>query len=217
MVTKERRIDRARRLAKRALAAIGYEFREARIGAGLTQAQVAGMVGISTSQMSRVELGEAANVPYVTLVAIATVLGLDLPLRTFPSGDPIRDAAQLALLAKLRILISPTLRWRTEVPLGVAGDLRAWDAVIEGRGWRVPVEAETRLRDVQACSRRIALKCRDDHAQVVVLLVAGTRTNRHALRLAAPSLADAFPVPGRIALARLAAGEPPSGSTIIVL
>jgi hypothetical protein len=101
--------------------------------------------------------------------------------------------------------------------VAIPGDRRAWDAVIDGRAWRVPVEAESRLRDVQACSRRVALKRRDDRSEVVVLLVADTRHNRHVLRLAALDLAAEFPVKGSKALAALAAGERPSGSAIVLV
>jgi transcriptional regulator with XRE-family HTH domain len=217
VVARERRLDRARHHAERTLANVGDELREARLGAGPSLREVAAAVGISTSELSRIEHGQARRVPYATLVAIAAVLGLDLPLRVFPSGEPIRDAAQVALLAKLRVVLPSTLGWSTEVPLNIPGDRRAWDAVIEGRGWRLPVEAETRLRDVQACSRRIALKRRDDATATVILLVADTRHNRHVLRLAAADLAAEFPTPGRAALAALTNGERPSGSAIVRL
>jgi transcriptional regulator with XRE-family HTH domain len=167
--------------------------------------------------VSRIERGIATRVPYETLAMIAAVLGLDLSLRTFPAGDPVRDAAQLTLLAKLRGLLPAGRRWRTEVPLAIPGDLRAWDAVIEGRGWRVAVEAETRLRDVQALSRRLALKQRDDRQEVVILLVADTRHNRHVLRLAGPDLAPAFPTPGRAIREALSKGEAPRASGILLL
>ena len=217
MVTRERRLDRGTRLARRALAATGEELREARLRAGLAQQTVAAAVGISHAEVSRIEHGLARWVPYETLAVIAAVLGLDLPLRTHPSGEPIRDVAQLVLLGKLRSLLPIVLRWLTEVPLRVPRDRRAWDAVIEGRGWRVPVEAESHLRDVQALSRRIALKQRDDESEVVILLVADTRHNRHVLRLAALDLVAAFPTPGRLALAALSNGERTPGSAIVLL
>jgi transcriptional regulator with XRE-family HTH domain len=197
--------------------AIGDELREARLQACLTQNEVGVAVGLSSSALSRIELGQAPRVSYETLVLVAAMVGLDLPLRVFPAGEPVRDIAQLTLLAKLRVLLPDGLRWRTEVPLGIPGDRRAWDAVIEGRGWRLPVEAESRLRDVQACSRRLMLKRRDDRCDVVFLLVADTRHNRHVLRLAWPDLAAEFPVAGKTALDALVKGEPPSGSGIVLL
>jgi len=216
VVTKERRLDRARRLAQRALAVVGEELREARLQAGLTQVELGAAVGLSKSEISRIELGRARYVPYERLVLIAAALGLDLPLRAFPSGEPVRDVAQLALLASFRRLLAATLPWRTEVPLRVPGDRRAWDAVIDGPGWRVAVEAETRLRDVQALARRIGLKQRDDRTDVVILLVADTRNNRHVLRLATPDLAATFPTSGRASVHALSEGRQPAGSAIVL-
>jgi transcriptional regulator with XRE-family HTH domain len=217
MVTRERRLDRGRRQARRGLTTIGEEFREARLRAGLNQQRIAEAIGMSRSELSRIERGVATRVPYETLVLIGAVLGLDVPVRAFPSGDPIRDAPQLALLARLRVLLPSELTWRTEVPLSIAGDQRAWDAVIGGPGWRVPVDAESRLRDVQACTRRVALKRRDDGSGVVILLVADTRHNRRALALAAPDLAGEFPLAGPAVLASLRNGEQPPGSGIVLL
>src|SRR5437879_4151285 len=130
VVTRERRLDRGMHQARRALAAAGEELSEARLRAGLTQQAVAQAVGISHAEVSRIENGRARRVPYETLAVTAAVLGLDLPLRTFSAGEPIRDAAQVALLGRLRTMLGPELRWRTEVPLAIPGDRRAWDAVI---------------------------------------------------------------------------------------
>jgi transcriptional regulator with XRE-family HTH domain len=153
MSTRERRIDRGRRLSRRSLLTIGEEFREARIQAALTQRELGATVGISASEISRIERGQSPHVAYETLVAIGAALGLDLPLRAYPNGDAVRDAAQLALLARFRAMLPAGLRHRTEVPLGIPGDGRAWDDVVDGPGWSLPVEAETRLRDVQALHR----------------------------------------------------------------
>jgi transcriptional regulator with XRE-family HTH domain len=217
MVTRERRLDRGRHVTQRNLTQVGDELREARLSAGLTQRQAGSAAGISSSELSRIEHGMARRVPYASLVILSSVLGLDIPLRTFPAGEPVRDAAQLALLGRLRALLPASLTWQTEVPLRVPGDRRAWDAVVGGRGWRVPVDAESRLRDVQACSRKVALKRRDDGSEVVILLVADTRHNRHVVRLARLDLATEFPVSGRRALASLAKVELPDGSAILLL
>jgi transcriptional regulator with XRE-family HTH domain len=217
VATRERRIDRGRRLARHALATIGEEFREARLAAGLTPRQVAEAVGISHTELSRIERGLAVWVPFERLVMIAAVLGLDLPLRAFPAGGPVRDRAQLDLLARFRARLPADIGWRTEVPLRIERDLRAWDAVVCGKGWKVPIDAETRLRDVQALARRAALKRRDDGTDIMVLLVAGTRHNRLVLRLAMPDLVAEFPVPGRAVLAALSSGQQPIGSGIVIL
>ena len=217
MATRERRLDRGRRLAHRALLIMGDELREARIQAALTQRELGAVVGISPAAIGRIERGQSPHVAYETLVLLASALGLDIPLRAYPNGDRVRDAAQLALLASLRALLPTDLRHPTEVPLGIPGDLRAWDEVITGWGWSLPTEAETRIQDVQALRRRLALKCRDAGVETMLLVVADTRHNRHVLRLAAADLAEAFPIRGRVALAALRRGEKPSGSAILLV
>jgi hypothetical protein len=89
------------------------------------------------------------------------VVGLVPSLRFFADGTPLRDAAHVKLLERLHGTLASSLRWRTEVPLNVTADRRAWDAEIAGSGWRIVVEAETRLHDAQALERRVALKRRD--------------------------------------------------------
>jgi hypothetical protein len=174
------------------------------------------MVGISGSQVSRIELGQSRRVSFVTLALVAAVLGLELPLRAFPNEDAVRDAGQLALLARFRTHL-PDLRHVAEVPLEIHGDRRAWDEVAMGRGWSIPVEAETRLRDLQALERRLAVKLRDGRRHRMILLVADMRHNGQVLRLASDSLASAFPVRGRDAMAALHQGRCPSGSSIVLL
>ena len=216
MATRERRLDRARWRARRALNTIGEELREARLQAGLTLRELTGIVGVSPAELSRIERGLAPHVGYETLVNVGAVLGLDIPLRAFPNGDPVRDAPQLKVLARFRTPLPAMLRHRTEVPLGMPGDRRAWDEVIDGPGWSLPVEAETRIRDTQALRRKLALKCQDAGVDCMLLVVADTRHNRHVLRLAAADFAEAFPVSGRDALAALRRGEKPSGSAIVL-
>src|SRR5436190_13184712 len=217
MGPRERRTGRGDRLASRSLVAIGGELREARLQAGLIQRRVSALVGISSAEVSRIEHGRAPRVPYRNLALIASVLGLDLPLRAFPNGARVRDAGQLRLLAAFRAILPAGIRYRSEVPIGSDGDLRAWDAVIDGRGWSLPVEGETHIRDSQALRRRLALKCRDGGVDRMVLVVADTRHNRHVLRVAADEFAEAFPVPGRRAVASLRMGDPPSGSSIVLV
>jgi hypothetical protein len=151
------------------------------------------------------------------LARIASVVGLDLSVRFYPGPTRLRDAAHLALIARFRARLSPDLTVRTEVPLPLAGDQRAWDAVIEGAGEPIAVEAETRLSDVQALERRIALKLRDSGLSRVIVVVAATRSNSRIVREAAASLELAFPVPGRLTLRALAAGRDPGGSSVILV
>jgi hypothetical protein len=79
------------------------------------------------------------------------------------------------------------------------------------------VECETRLFDVQALERRIALKRRDDGSPDVLLLVPRTRTNREAMTVAGDRLRSAFPLETRAVLSALRAGVRPGGSGIVLL
>jgi hypothetical protein len=155
--------------------------------------------------------------PLSSLSQVAAAVGLEATLRLYPGGDPVRDAAHIVLLGRLRARIHSDLRWRTEVPLPIVGDLRAWDATIAALGFVIGVEAETRIRDLQAAARRVNLKQKDGELDHVILLVADTRANRLALRLGAADLGGAFPIAQRDCLRALREGRDPGGSSIIVL
>ena len=61
------------------------------------------------------------------------------------------------------------------------------------------------------------LKARDAGLVHLLLVVAGTRTNRLAVKAAGAVVAEMFPVPSREALAALAAGEHPGGCALVFL
>jgi transcriptional regulator with XRE-family HTH domain len=217
MATRERAADRGNRLARRGLVALGEEVREARLAAGLSQAIVGRAAGVSHATVGRVERGQQRGANLALLSRVCAAAGLDLSVRAFPGGDPIRDLAHARLLARLRDRIGPRLVWRTEVGLPIPGDPRAWDAIVESPTASAAVEAETRLRDVQALDRRIGLKRRDAGLGLVILLVADTQANRRAISVGREALRANFPGDGRTILASLAAGHIPDESGIVVL
>jgi transcriptional regulator with XRE-family HTH domain len=210
----QRAARRARSLVDRAVA----EIRRGRIGAGLSQATVARRIGISRSRLSRIEQRLERLVSAELLVRLAESVGLDLALRVYPGHDPGLDAAQRRLLRRLMVRLGPDWTWRFEVPLPIPGDRRAFDAVATHvrTGLTIHVEAETRLEDVQAVLRRIALKRRDASVLRLVLLVADTRHDRDIVRAASQELAAMFPAGRRRALARLAAGRDPGADVLIL-
>jgi transcriptional regulator with XRE-family HTH domain len=195
----------------------GEELRSARFSAGLSQETVAAASGLSATQVGRIERGVLASVSVDQLCRLVSVLGLEVWLRFYPAGDPIRDQGQVDLIERFRPNLGSPLWLRTEVLIPIPGDKRAWDGSIEGGRSPVRLEAETRIHDVQALQRRIALKARDSGVAVVILLVSATHANRAALRAADAQFRQAFPVPGRAALRELRAGRVPGGSTIIVV
>ena len=172
---------------------------------------------MSHTQLGRIERGELAAVSVDQLARACAAVGLRLVARAYPDGDPIRDAGQIALLARFRVILPATATWKTEVPLPIVGDLRSWDAVVRLGGVAFAVEAETRLRDVQALDRRIALKQRDAGVELVILLVAATEANRRALHHARESLRSRFPLDGRAILGAVRAGRSPTASGIALL
>jgi transcriptional regulator with XRE-family HTH domain len=219
--SKERAADRGARLARHDLVAVGADIRTARLSAGLSLRLVGRAVGMSYTHVGRIERAVHPNVSAMQLTRIGAVVGLDVRVRTFPGPAPLRDAGQLALLDRLRARLHPDLILRTEVPLPIEGDQRAWDGVIRGfivpPGSTLPAEAETKIHDFQAQTRRVMLKCRDAGLDHILLVVAGTRNNRRAITAAGAAVGELFPVPGRDALTALAAGEHPGGSALVFL
>ena len=217
MGSRERAIDigaaRAREIVTRLMA----EARTARLGAGLGQDDVAAALGISRSQYSRMERGLSPDVSIDRAARLFAVLGQELSVRTFPAGDAIRDVAHAALLERLHARCHRSFRRRTEVPLPISGDLRAWDATAVCPTCRIGVEAETRLRDIQALDRRLALKERDGGMDRLVLLVLDSRSNREVVRAHGEILAVRFPVHGARALELLGAGVDPGGNALVLL
>ena len=59
------------------------------------------------------------------------------------------------------MLIPASIRVRREVPLPIPGDRRAWDAGITDGTVRASIEGVSRIDDMQALARQIALKTRD--------------------------------------------------------
>jgi transcriptional regulator with XRE-family HTH domain len=205
---------------REALTNLCRELDDAIRNQGLSYATVAADVGLSPSQVSRIARGGSPDLSIVQAAVLLASVGLDLSVKTYPTGRPVRDRAHLALLERLRIRLHRSLTWRTEVPVvhgAHPSDLRAWDAVIAGHGWTSAVEAEVRLRDLQALDRRIALKLRDGSVDSVLLLVWNTRTNRDVLREFGAALRPNFPMSGRRALELLQAGVHPGSNALILL
>lgn len=208
-------IARALRIAAEDEARLRADLDRARRGSGLSVADVGRACGLSRSATSRA-LSGGRPTQIREYATIAAAVGLDVRLRAYPAGDPIRDAGQQRLLERLRPRLHRSLQWRTEVTLAVDGDLRAWDATIGGPVPVLPVEAETVLDDIQAIERRLARKQRDGRADHVLLLVADTRRNRQALA-AAPAAFGGLSRDARAVLRALGEGRVPGTSAIVML
>lgn len=215
MPASERRFVRADQRAALALGNLGRELRTARVSHGLSQRAVGAASRVEQAEVSRIEAGRRPGATIRTLARLATAVGLELSVRLYPGGQPIRDKAHIALLARFRKTVGESWTWVAEVPLPIPGDKRAWDRVLRGVGIVVGVEAETRPTDLQEVQRRIALKKRDAQVDRVALVLADTDWNRRLVRL--NDLEGAFPIQSKVALKLLAEGRDPGGDAVILI
>lgn len=146
----------------------------------------------------------------------AAVLGLKLVVKLYPVGEPIRDAAQVKYINRLLDRIGKAWMVRLDVPIPLAGDLRAIDIVLTG-ACVIAIEVVTRLTDIQAVIRAAQLKQRDFGATRLIIVVASSTANRNAIAAARPSLAAAFDLDTQRVLASLATGRDPGRDAIVVL
>jgi len=210
-------LQEADALARRVRFELGREIRDARTATGASQRQAGARVGMTHTQLGRIERGEIDHLTVQQLCRACAGVGLAFHARAIPGSGLALDAGQLALLGRLRSLLPPSVTVRTEVPIPLAGDRRAWDAVLGLHPEQTPVEAEARLRDVQGLDRRCALKLRDGGMPRMVLLVADTPHNRRMLKLYREDLRVSFPLDTRVTLASLRMGRTPGASGIVVL
>ena len=187
-----------------------------RVTAGISTRHLGAMVGVSHTQVRRVETGLAERIDLDLLARMASALGAELTLGVHPMGTPIRDKAHVALLARFAARLGQVVQWRTEVSIPLPGDPRSADGVVATQDVDAVVEAETRLHDVQAAERRPRAKQRDLGTTRAILLVADTRHNR-AVVASVPDLRRQFPVGTRACLRALAKGEDPGADCLVIL
>jgi hypothetical protein len=208
-------IARARRIAADDEARVRAEIGLGRREAGLSCSEIGRACGMTRWAVERTEAG-TRRATIQELACLGAAVGREIRLRAFPGGDPIRDAGQARVLERLHREVRPGLGWRTEVTLPIEGDLRAWDAMITGPGWRLAVEAETRIEDVQALERKLSRKQRDGDIAHLIVLFADTARNRRAFA-AAPAAFASWPLRTRDVLGALRAGRDPGASGIVFL
>ena len=195
---------------------IGLEVRNGRRMAGLTQEELGAAVGLSGSEVCRVEHGQA---PWLTITHASELLsavGLDLWGKVYPAGPPLRDVAHLRLLADFEARLAASIQRQREWPIPNDRSGRAIDLLLSGIPKRAGVEAETVLHDLQALERDVNLKRQDAGLEHMILLVRGSKRNREILR-GADALRRAFPLQTRPVLAALGDGRDPGGSGIVIL
>ena len=195
---------------------IGDELGSSRRGIGLSLREVSRNLNISVDRLIRAERGEPGTLSIDLTARYASMLGLELAASLHLIGNAIRDKGHLALLERFRRRLPPTVRWRTEVPIPIAGDPRSADGLASVGQMDHMVEAETHLGDVQALERRIFAKARDLGVDRVVLLLADTRHNRSVVD-GMPGIRARFPVDSRTWFRAIGASDDPGGDALVIM
>ena len=194
------------------------ELVEARRQAGVSQDLLAALLRWSQPALSRFErLVRRDATSIVELAQVASLLGLELSAGLHPVGEPLRDKGHQALIGRFVAYLSAAWRVAREVPLPNPGDPRAWDLVLRAASCIVGVEAETRVRDVQALARRIHIRQRDGGADRIVIVLAESAHNRRVLPQLVEALGAEFATSPRTTLRALRDGRAIPGSAVILL
>lgn len=189
-----------------------------RQAAGLSQSAVASVIGCSRQLIGLVEAGQV-QVGIGLLAAYCAAVGLDLSLKAFDGGSPLRDAGQLPVLGRFVTSITPGA-WQIESEVPVLADVRdrrAFDLVLRRPQAVVAVEGISHFSDGQDQVRRTVLKQQAAGIPIAVIVFADTRHNRLAARIAAPTLEPAFPLGPREVMRALRAGEVPAANGIVFI
>jgi transcriptional regulator with XRE-family HTH domain len=217
MATRETRRERGRRRGDETIRRIVGELRQARQAAGLSQRALASEAGWTQSELHRFERAEFIGVALPRLCALASALDLEMSATLHPIGEGLRDKGQQALLKRIDVLIHASYSRNREVPFPKLGDLRSWDMVIRLDDYLVGLEAETRVRDIQALVRRI--RQREQHGGVddILVVLADTAHNRAVIDELRESLGQPYATSPRELLGALRAGKRLPGSGVVLL
>lgn len=151
------------------------------------------------------------------LAQMAAVLGMELSLGLHPAGDPIRDRGHQALMGRFRATLGPAWQVTAETPLPGPSDPRAWDLLLRLGDLRVGVEAETRIRDIQALARRLRQRERDGGADAIVLLLSDSAVNGRTVGELRTALGADWGASPRTLWRCLRAGSPLPGSGLLLV
>jgi hypothetical protein len=172
---------------------------------------------MSRSQWGRLGRCEDPHPDLAELCCAGRALGLQLGSKFYPIGVAGPRSSPLALLGRFERELALPLRMRREVPLPIRGDLRVWDAIVEGGG-AFFVEGETRVGDAQLLERRIRLKQRDDpRASTIVLVLGRSAYHRAFLERHREILRDLLPLDGPPILCAVRQERRPAASGIVVI
>lgn len=197
------------------------EFAIARDAAGLSHDQLAAALGRSPTSVRRLLTGGLEDSGVIALSEVASVLGFEVSLGLHPVGDALRDKGQLAVGRRFDELLASVWRVTDETLLPGAGELRAWDKLLRLVGasppYLVGVDIETRIRDIQALTRRTRTPERDGQADAILIILADTATNRRLAPELRSALGDNYTTTPRALLRNLRSGERLVGSGVVLV
>jgi len=217
MTTRESNSDRGRRRGSEMARAILRELRDARVSLGLSQVELARALGWSQQNYSRFELDQLNDISLVDICVAASVLGLEPSVSLHRVGPALRDKGHAALIGRLLRHVSPAWHVAREVPFPNHGDPRWWDLLLRLPDFRLGVEAETRIRDMQALTRRMKERARNGGADELLLLLSDSGHNRGLVDELRRALGERFAMAPGDVLRALRAGDGLNGSAVVLL
>lgn len=218
MATRQTRLERGRRRGRTVVARLISELVATRQVLNVSQRAMARELHRSQTALVRLEhLARIDRISFVDVAEVASLLGLELSAVLHQLGDPVRDRGHQALIARFRGLLAATIKVIAEAPLPNVGDRRTWDLLLRCVGQVVGVEAETRVRDIQALVRRMRERERDGGVDQIVLVLAESAVNRRLLPELLEALGPRFATPPRDLLKALRAGQPLPGSGVVIV
>lgn len=187
--------------------------------AGLTEARLAQLAGLSQSEVSRAERG-AGDHSLEARCRLAAACGHELGWRLYPVATVrLRDSGQLTIAQA--IVSAASAQWTPHLEAPVApGDRRAADLLLTSAAEIVHVEVERALVDLQAQLRSAQLKreafvARADRPVRLVLALPDTRAIRARLDPFGELISRGLPLSSRSIWAALRSGEPLGGDGIL--
>jgi transcriptional regulator with XRE-family HTH domain len=202
--------------------AFGRELRIARMNTGLSQVRLAGLAGVSQTEVSKAERG-ALDISLEARCRLAAACGHQLGWRLYPVATVrLRDSGQMSLAQAIVAAANPSWAARLEVPIG-PGDLRAAaDLLLIGPTEIVHVEIERALVDFQAQLRSAQLKretlaAREQKPIRLVIAVPDSRTSRSRLEPFAQLIKHSMPAESREVWSAIRSAEPLTGDGILFL
>jgi ribosome-binding protein aMBF1 (putative translation factor) len=218
MGTRETRVQRGRRHGDQVLTRVIGELRTARELAGVSQRTLANELAWSQSEVNRLEPFRFHSVSFTRLCEISAVLGLELSASLHPAGDAVRDRGhQKVRVRVVRLVADPPYVFTHEAAFPAMGDLRSWDLLLSLDDFLVGIEIESRVRDIQACVRRVRAREREGGVDAIVLVLADTAHNRRIVGELREALGPRFATDPRAIVRALGSGRRLPGSGVILV